>query len=46
MVALKDLVEAGKVTPVVDGRFTLADTAKAIRHYSTAHARGNVVISV
>jgi NADPH:quinone reductase-like Zn-dependent oxidoreductase len=46
MNVMKDLVEAGKVTPVIDGRFTLADTAKALRHYSTAHARGNVVISV
>ena len=46
MVVMKDLVEAGKVTPVLDGHYTLADTAQALRHYSTAHARGNVVISV
>ena len=46
MITMKDLVEAGKVTPIIDGHYTLADTAKALRHYSTAHARGNVVISV
>jgi NADPH:quinone reductase-like Zn-dependent oxidoreductase len=46
MIVMKDLVEAGEVAPVIDGHYALADTAQALRHYSTAHARGNVVISV
>jgi NADPH:quinone reductase-like Zn-dependent oxidoreductase len=44
--ALKVLVEAGRVTPVVEGRYSLSTAAEAIRHLKEGHARGKVVISV
>jgi NADPH:quinone reductase-like Zn-dependent oxidoreductase len=44
--ALTELVEAGKVTPVVGGTYPLGETAKAIEHVATGHARGTLVIAV
>jgi NADPH:quinone reductase-like Zn-dependent oxidoreductase len=46
LVALKALVEAGQVTPVIDRTYPLAETPKAIDHVAAGHARGTVVISV
>ena len=46
LVALKDLVEAGKVTPVIDRTYSLPETPAAIGHVATGHARGTVVITV
>ncbi len=46
LVALKDLVEAGKVTPVLDGTYPLERTPDAIGHVAEGHARGTVVISM
>jgi NADPH:quinone reductase-like Zn-dependent oxidoreductase len=46
LIALKGLVESGKVTPVIDGTYPLAGTAEAIRRVATGHARGTVVITV
>jgi NADPH:quinone reductase-like Zn-dependent oxidoreductase len=46
LIALKELVEAGKVTPVIGGTYTLAQTAVAIGHVAAGHARGTVVIHV
>ena len=46
LVALKELVEAGKVTPVIDGTYPLRETPKAIGHVGDGHARGTVVIAV
>jgi NADPH:quinone reductase-like Zn-dependent oxidoreductase len=46
LIALKQLVEAGKVTPVIGGTYPLAETAKAISHVAAGHARGTVVIAV
>jgi NADPH:quinone reductase-like Zn-dependent oxidoreductase len=43
---LKELVETGKVTPVIDRRFPLSETAKAIRYLKRGHAQGKVVITV
>jgi NADPH:quinone reductase-like Zn-dependent oxidoreductase len=44
---MKELVEAGKVKPVLDDKkFTLVDTADAIRYIEQGHARGKVVITV
>lgn len=43
---LKDLIESGKVTPVIDRTYPLAETAEAIRYLARGHARGKIVISV
>ncbi len=43
---LKELVEAGKVVPVVDRRYPLSETAEALRYLGERHARGKVVITV
>ncbi len=40
------LIEAGKVRSVIDDCYPLSDTAAAMRHYGTGHARGKVVINV
>ena len=46
LVALKGLVEAGKVTPVIDRTYPLAQTPQAIGHVAGGHARGTVVLTV
>jgi NADPH:quinone reductase-like Zn-dependent oxidoreductase len=46
LVALKGLVEAGKVTPVIDRTYPLTETPEAIGHVAAGHARGTVVIAV
>jgi NADPH:quinone reductase-like Zn-dependent oxidoreductase len=46
LVALKGLVEAGKVTPVIDRTYPLIETPQAIAHVAAGHARGTVVIAV
>jgi NADPH:quinone reductase-like Zn-dependent oxidoreductase len=43
---LKDLVEAKRVTPVIDRSYELNDAAQAIRYLRKGHARGKVVIAV
>jgi NADPH:quinone reductase-like Zn-dependent oxidoreductase len=46
LAALKTLVEAGTVTPVIDRTYPLSGTAEAIGHVGEGHARGTVVITV
>jgi NADPH:quinone reductase-like Zn-dependent oxidoreductase len=46
MVVLKDLIEAGKVTPVVDRTYPLPEAPEAIRYLEQGRARGKVVIAV
>jgi NADPH:quinone reductase-like Zn-dependent oxidoreductase len=46
LAVLRELVEAGKVTPVVGGTYPLDRTPEAIDHVAGGHARGTVVISV
>lgn len=41
-----DLMEAGKVTPVIDKRYQLSEVPAAVRHLEQGHARGKVVITV
>jgi NADPH:quinone reductase-like Zn-dependent oxidoreductase len=43
---LTELIEAGKVTPVIDRRYPLSEAAQAIRYLEGGHARGKVVIAV
>ncbi len=42
---LKELVEAGKVVPVIDRRYPFSEAAEALRYLGQGHARGKVVIS-
>jgi NADPH:quinone reductase-like Zn-dependent oxidoreductase len=43
---VRELIEAGKVTPVIDRTYRLAEVAEALNYYGQGHARGKVVISV
>ena len=46
LVVLRDLMAAGKVTPVIDRTYKLSETAEAMRYFEEGHARGKVVITV
>jgi NADPH:quinone reductase-like Zn-dependent oxidoreductase len=46
LATLRDLMEAGKVTPVIDRRYDLSEVPEAIRYMEEGHARGKVVITV
>ena len=46
LVALSELVEAGKVTPVIDRMYPLSETPQAVGYVGYGHARGKVVITV
>jgi NADPH:quinone reductase-like Zn-dependent oxidoreductase len=43
---LGELMEAGKVTPVIDRRYRLSEVPEAIRYVEEGHARGKVVITL
>jgi NADPH:quinone reductase-like Zn-dependent oxidoreductase len=46
MMVLADLMQTGKVTPVIDRTYKLNETAEAMRYLEQGHARGKVVITV
>jgi NADPH:quinone reductase-like Zn-dependent oxidoreductase len=46
LTVLSDLMQSGKVTPVIDRTYKLSETPDALRYLETGHARGKVVISV
>jgi NADPH:quinone reductase-like Zn-dependent oxidoreductase len=46
LLLLKDMVDTGKVTPVIDRAYPLAETTEAIRYVEAGHARGKVVVTV
>jgi len=46
LVYVKELLEAGKVTSVIDRRYPLRETAEALRYLEEGHARGKVVITI
>ena len=46
LVFIRDLLEEGKVKPVIERRYPLRETAEAIRYVEEGHARGKVVIIV
>jgi NADPH:quinone reductase-like Zn-dependent oxidoreductase len=46
LVFMKELIEAGKVVPVIAGRYSLSEVAEALRNYEDGHAQGKVVIIV
>lgn len=43
---LKDMIEAGQITPAIDRTFPLAEAAAAIRYLEQGSACGKVVITV
>ena len=46
LVFLKELLETGKIVPVIDRRYPLSEAADALRYLEQGHARGKVVINV
>jgi NADPH:quinone reductase-like Zn-dependent oxidoreductase len=46
LVFMKELLEAGKVVPVIDRRYMLSEAAEALRYLGEGHAKGKVVITV
>jgi NADPH:quinone reductase-like Zn-dependent oxidoreductase len=46
LVVLKDLLEAGKIVPVIDRRYPLGEVAEALRYLEEGHAQGKIVITV
>jgi NADPH:quinone reductase-like Zn-dependent oxidoreductase len=46
LLVLKELIEAGRVTPVIDRTYPLSETAEAVRYLEEGRAQGKVVITV
>jgi NADPH:quinone reductase-like Zn-dependent oxidoreductase len=46
LIFIKDLLESGKVMPVVDGCYPLSKAPEAFWYFEKAHPKGKVVISV
>ncbi len=46
LVALKELIEAGKVTPVIDRTYPLSETPQAMAYVGAGHTQGKVTITV
>jgi NADPH:quinone reductase-like Zn-dependent oxidoreductase len=46
LIMLGDLIQAGKITPVIDRTYKLSDAADALRYLDEGHARGKVIITV
>ncbi len=46
MAVLRELLEAGKVTPVIDRRYALSEVADAFGYLGEGHAQGKIVITV
>jgi NADPH:quinone reductase-like Zn-dependent oxidoreductase len=46
LVVLKELIDAGNVTPVIDRTYALSETPEAIRYLEAGHAQGKVVVTV
>jgi len=46
LAVLGELIQAGKVTPVIDRTYPLSEAAEAIGYLEQGHARGKVVITI
>ncbi|NEO66501.1 MAG: zinc-binding dehydrogenase, partial [Moorea sp. SIO4G2] len=46
LVFIKELLETGKIAPVIDRRYSLTEVPEAIRYLEQGHARGKVVITL
>jgi NADPH:quinone reductase-like Zn-dependent oxidoreductase len=45
LVSIRDLLEAGKLVPVIDRCYLLAEAAEALRYFEDVHPQGKVVIT-
>jgi NADPH:quinone reductase-like Zn-dependent oxidoreductase len=46
LIFIKELLEAGKVRPVIDRRYPLSEVPEALRYLGERHAQGKVVITL
>jgi NADPH:quinone reductase-like Zn-dependent oxidoreductase len=46
LATLGDLMQSGKVKPVIDRRYKLSEVPAAIRYLEEGHARGKVIITM
>ena len=46
LTTLAELMASGELTPVIDTRFPLSETAAAIRYLEQGHARGKIIITM
>ena len=46
LIMLGDLIQAGKLRPVIERTYKLSDAADALRYLDQGHARGKIVIAV
>jgi len=46
LIYVTDLIESGKVVPVIDRRYSLSEAAEALRYLGEGHAKGKIVITV
>jgi NADPH:quinone reductase-like Zn-dependent oxidoreductase len=46
LVVMKELIEAGKVKPVIDRRYPFSEVAEALLYYGEGHSQGKVVITI
>ena len=46
LLVIRDLLEDGKIKPVIDECYPLSRTAEAFRYFAEGHARGKVVITI
>jgi NADPH:quinone reductase-like Zn-dependent oxidoreductase len=46
LMVLRELVESGKVTPVIDRHYQLSEVPEALRYQGEGHARGKLVIAI
>jgi NADPH:quinone reductase-like Zn-dependent oxidoreductase len=46
LIAILDLMQAGKLHPVIDRRFTLSEVREALRYQQEKHAQGKVLIAL
>ena len=46
LLALKEMLEAGKIVPVIDKRYSLSEVPEALRYLGEGHAKGKIVITM